>query len=74
MDGERAQQKEQETAYNSSYFNAALSSINTALRHGALENLSGALDRLWPKLSAAQKQKLQEHLALYGVQYEYEGD
>lgn len=74
VDGERAQQKEQETAYNSSYFNAALASINTALRHGALENLSGALDRLWPKLSAAQKQKLQELLALYGVQYEYEGD
>lgn len=70
VDGERAQQ----TAYNSSYFNAALSSINTALRHGALENLSGALDRLWPKLSAEQKQKLQELLALYSVQYEYEGD
>lgn len=70
VDGER----DQETAYNSSYFNAALSSINTALRQGALENLSGALDRLWPKLSAAQKQKLQEQLALYGVQYEYEGD
>lgn len=74
VDGERAQQGEQGTAYNSSYFNAALSSINTALRQGALENLSGALDRLWPKLSAAQKQKLQEQLALYGVQYEYEGD
>lgn len=74
VDGERAQQEEQETAYNSSYFNAALSSINTALRHGSLENLSGALDRLWPKLSAAQKQKLQELLALYSVQYEYEGD
>lgn len=74
VDGERAQQKEQGTAYNSSYFYAALSSINTALRHGALENLSGALDRLWPKLSAEQKQKLQELLALYSVQYEYEGD
>lgn len=74
VDGERAQQGEQGTAYNSSYFNAALSSINTALRHGALENLSGALDRLWPKLSAEQKQKLQELLALYSVQYEYEGD
>lgn len=74
VDGERAQQEDQKTAYNSSYFNAALSSINTALRQGALENLSGALDRLWPKLSAAQKQKLQEQLALYGVQYEYEGD
>lgn len=70
VDGERAQKEEQGTAYNSSYFNAALSSINTALRQGALENLSGALDRLWPKLSAAQKQKLQEQLALYGVQYE----
>lgn len=74
VDGERAQQEDQKTAYNSSYFNAALASINTALRQGALENLSGALDRLWPKLSAAQKQKLQEQLALYGVQYEYEGD
>lgn len=74
VDGERAQQEDQKTAYNSSYFNAALSSINTALRHGALENLSGALDRLWPKLSAEQKQKLQELLALYSVQYEYEGD
>lgn len=74
VDGERAQQEGQGTAYNSSYFNAALSSINTALRHGALENLSGALDRLWPKLSAEQKQKLQELLALYSVQYEYEGD
>ena len=74
VDGERAPQKEQKTADNSSYFNAALSSINTALRHGALENLSGALDRLWPKLSAEQKQKLQELLALYSVQYEYEGD
>lgn len=74
VDGERAQQGEQGTAYNSSYFNAALSSINTALRHGSLENLSGALDRLWPKLSAEQKQKLQELLALYSVQYEYEGD
>lgn len=74
VDGERAQQEDQKTAYNSSYFNAALSSINTALRHGSLENLSGALDRLWPKLSAEQKQKLQELLALYSVQYEYEGD
>ena len=74
VDGERAQQEDQKTAYNSSYFNAALASINTALRQGALDRLQGALDRLWPKLSAAQKQKLQEHLALYSVQYEYEGD
>lgn len=74
VDGERAQQEERETAYNSSYFNAALSSINTALRQGRLDNLQGALDRLWPKLSAKQRQQLQAHLALYSVQYEYEGD
>ena len=57
-------------AYNNSYFNAAMSSIRTALNQGKLDTLESGLTSLWGKLNARQKAQLQNLLAEYGKAYE----
>ena len=64
-------QSEQDgAAYNNSYFNAAMSSIRTALNQGKLDTLESGLTSLWGKLNARQKAQLQNLLAEYGKAYE----
>ena len=64
-------QSEQDgSAYNNSYFNAAMSSIRTALDQGKLDTLESGISSLWGKLNARQKAQLQELLAEYGKAYE----
>lgn len=56
--------------YNSSYFNAAMSSMETILDQGRTENALQGLDSMWPKLSYAQRKRVQSMLSKYGIAYE----
>lgn len=58
------------TGYNSSNFNAAMSSLNTMLNQGRDDAAVSGIDSFWNKLSDAQKAEVQKLLARYGLSYE----
>lgn len=61
------------SAYNSSYFNAAMNSLRTALNQGGDETIANAqkgVSSMWGKLNARQKAQVQKLLAEYGIAYE----
>ena len=55
--------------YNASHFNAAMSSIRSALDQGKTDTLYSGISSMWDKLSASQKQTVQNLLARYGISY-----
>lgn len=59
-----------ESGYNSSYFNAAMSSMRATLDQGHMEGALSGLDSMWNKLSEQQKDQVQQLLARYGIAYE----
>lgn len=61
------------SAFNGSYFNAAMSSLRTMLNQGGDDRLANAekgVSSMWNKLNARQKAKVQKLLAEYGIAYE----
>lgn len=52
--------------YNSSYFNAAMSSLRTMLEQGKTDNAIGGIQSFWDKLSNEQKQKVRALVESYG--------
>jgi hypothetical protein len=56
--------------YNSSYFNAAMSSLRTMLDQGKLDYAVGGIDSFWNKLSDEQKQSVNRMLDQYGLTYQ----
>lgn len=57
------------TGYNASNFNAAMSSIRTALDQGNTNTLYSGISSMWGKLSNTQKETVQRILAEYGLSY-----
>ena len=55
--------------YNSSYFNAAMSSLRTMLAQGRTDYAVGGIDSFWDKLSDEQKARVQKMLNEYGLTY-----
>lgn len=55
--------------YNSSYFNAAMSSLRTMLAQGRTDYAVGGIDSFWNKLSDEQKARVQKMLNEYGLTY-----
>ena len=55
--------------YNSSYFNAAMSSLRTMLAQGRTDYAVGGIDSFWGKLSDEQKARVQKMLNEYGLTY-----
>lgn len=61
------------SAFNGSYFNAAMSSLRTMLNQGGDDRLANAeqgVSSMWNKLNARQKAEVQKLLAEYGIAYE----
>lgn len=61
------------SAFNGSYFNAAMSSLRTMLNQGGDDRLANAeqgVSSIWNKLNARQKAEVQKLLAEYGIAYE----
>ena len=61
------------SAFNGSYFNAAMSSLRTMLNQGGNDRLANAeqgVSSMWNKLNARQKAEVQKLLAEYGIAYE----
>ena len=56
--------------YNSNRFDAAMSSMNTALRQGRTDGALQGLESIWNKLNAEQKARAQKLLEKYGLWYE----
>lgn len=56
--------------YNSSYFNAAMSSLRTMLDQGKLDYAVGGIDSFWNKLSDEQKRSVNRMLDQYGLTYQ----
>ena len=54
---------------NSSYFNAAMSSLRTMLAQGRTDYAVGGIDSFWDKLSDEQKARVQKMLNEYGLTY-----
>ena len=52
--------------YNSSYFNAAMSSLRTMLEQGRTDYAVGGIQSFWDKLSNAQKQEVRKLVESYG--------
>lgn len=52
--------------YNSSYFNAAMSSLRTMLEQGKTDYAEGGIRSFWDKLNDAQKQKVRTLVESYG--------
>ena len=52
--------------YNSSYFNAAMSSLRTMLEQGRTDYAVGGIQSFWDKLSNAQKQEVIKLVESYG--------
>ena len=52
--------------YNSSYFNAAMSSLRTMLEQGKTDYAEGGIRSFWDKLNDAQKQKVRALVESYG--------
>lgn len=69
LDFDGWQSEQDGAAYNNSYFNAAMSSIRTALDQGKWDTLESSISSLWGKLNARQKAQLQDLLAEYGKAY-----
>ena len=63
-------EEQEDSAYNGSYFNAAMNTIRTMLDQGKTDHALGGLDSMWNKLSAQQKAQVQSVLAKYGLTYE----
>lgn len=57
------------SGYNSSYFNAAMSSLRTMLAQGRTDYAVGGIDSFWGKLSDEQKARVQKMLNEYGLTY-----
>lgn len=57
------------SGYNSSYFNAAMSSLRTMLAQGRTDYAVGGIDSFWDKLSDEQKARVQKMLNEYGLTY-----
>lgn len=55
--------------YNSSNFNAAMSSLRTMLAQGRTDYAVGGIDSFWDKLSDEQKSRVQKMLNEYGLTY-----
>lgn len=55
--------------YNSSNFNAAMSSLRTMLAQGRTDYAVGGIDSFWDKLSDEQKARVQKMLDEYGLTY-----
>lgn len=55
--------------YNSSNFNAAMSSLRTMLAQGRTDYAVGGIDSFWDKLSDEQKARVQKMLNEYGLTY-----
>lgn len=55
--------------YNSSYFNAAMSSLRAMLAQGRTDYAVGGIDSFWGKLSDEQKARVQKMLNEYGLTY-----
>lgn len=55
--------------YNSSYFNAAMSSLRAMLAQGRTDYAVGGIDSFWDKLSDEQKARVQKMLNEYGLTY-----
>ena len=55
--------------YNSSNFNAAMSSLRTMLAQGRTDYAVGGIDSFWNKLSDEQKARVQKMLNEYGLTY-----
>ena len=55
--------------YNSSNFNAAMSSLRTMLAQGRTDYAVGGIDSFWGKLSDEQKARVQKMLNEYGLTY-----
>lgn len=55
--------------YNSSYFNASMSSLRTMLAQGRTDYAVGGIDSFWNKLSDEQKARVQKMLNEYGLTY-----
>lgn len=55
--------------YNSSNFNAAMSSLRTMLAQGRTDSAVGGIDSFWGKLSDEQKARVQKMLNEYGLTY-----
>lgn len=55
--------------YNSSNFNAAMSSLRTMLAQGRTDYAVGSIDSFWDKLSDEQKARVQKMLNEYGLTY-----
>ena len=55
--------------YNSSNFNAAMSSLRTMLAQGRTDHAVGGIDSFWNKLSDEQKARVQKMLNEYGLTY-----
>ncbi len=54
------------SGYNSSYFNAAMSSLRTMLEQGKTDYAEGGIRSFWDKLNDAQKQKVRALVESYG--------
>mgnify|MGYP007038488354 CR=1 FL=1 len=57
------------SGYNSSNFNAAMSSLRTMLAQGRTDYAVGGIDSFWNKLSDEQKSRVQKMLNEYGLTY-----
>ena len=57
------------SGYNSSNFNAAMSSLRTMLAQGRTDYAVGGIDSFWGKLSDEQKARVQKMLNEYGLTY-----
>jgi hypothetical protein len=55
--------------YNSSNFNAAMSSLRTMLAQGRTDYAVGGIESFWDKLSDEQKARVQKMLDEYGLTY-----